>query len=105
MVMDPLCIICLTLIPSADVSHVTGTSLDQATDNLPGENSDTTPPLKGDVAHLQNCRHTFHDHCLAEWTEVFAPFLNFFNFKVANTCPACRANFNQVDISDTLEGG
>ena len=23
---------------------------------------------------------------------------------MANTCPACRANFNQVDISDTIEG-
>ena len=26
------------------------------------------------------------------------------NVQVANTCPACRASFNQVDISDTIEG-
>jgi hypothetical protein len=46
-------------------------------DNIPGENLDTTPPLKGDVAHLQNCRHTFHDHCLAIWTEVLPPVYHF----------------------------
>jgi hypothetical protein len=76
--MDPLCIICLTLLPSAEVSHVAGTLSDQPPDNIPGENVDTTPPLKGDVAHLQNCRHTFHDHCLAIWTEVLPLVYHFY---------------------------
>jgi hypothetical protein len=102
--MDPLCIICLATLPSAEVLNVDGTPLDQPADGLPGENFEKSPPGKGDVAHLQNCRHKFHDHCIAVWIEVFSFLLPHAELKIANTCPACRSNFNQVDISDTMEG-
>lgn len=70
--MDPLCIICLTSLPSAEASLGEGNSLEQHGDDISHENGETPSPAKGDVAHLQNCRHTFHDHCLAVWTEVFS---------------------------------
>ena len=68
--MDPLCIICLALLPSVDGSDPDATLLDRQMDDT----LDTTPPPNADVAHLQNCRHTFHDHCLAVWIEVSPPF-------------------------------
>ena len=103
--MDSLCIICLASLPSAEAYIADATLPNQQTDDALLDHLDTTPPAKADVAHLQNCRHTFHDHCLTVWIEVIAPkFGCETDLKVANTCPACRANFNQVDISDTIEG-
>jgi hypothetical protein len=69
--MDPLCIICLTSLPSAETLVGEGNLPEQPADDIPPENGATPSPAKSDVAHLQNCRHTFHDHCLAVWTEVF----------------------------------
>jgi hypothetical protein len=102
--MDNLCIICLNSLPSKEVPNVNAISPDVQTDAAPRETIEATPPSKADVAHLQNCRHTFHDHCLTIWIEVTPPFSSDAEVKVANTCPACRANFNQVDISDSIEG-
>ena len=68
--MEPLCIICLTSLASADVSIADTTLPIQQTDDTLLDHLDTTPPPKADVAHLQNCRHTFHDHCLTVWIEV-----------------------------------
>jgi hypothetical protein len=101
--MDALCIICLTALPSlaADPPAAPDVLLSDG----PTAESDTLGQSRQDVAHLQNCRHMFHDHCLAVWIEV-CPLLLLGRLigQVANTCPACRSNFNQVDISDTIEG-
>ena len=70
--MDPLCIICLASLPSAEVSNDDATLPNQQTDDTLSDHLDTTPPPNTDVAHLQNCRHTFHDHCLTVWIEVIA---------------------------------
>jgi len=69
--MEPLCIICLAALPSAEASNVDNTSPDPPSDENPRENGDVPAPAKADVAHLQNCRHSFHDHCLAVWIEVY----------------------------------
>jgi hypothetical protein len=68
--MDPLCIICLASLPSTEAPITDATLHNQQTDDILSDYLGTTPPPKADVAHLQNCRHTFHDHCLAVWIEV-----------------------------------
>ena len=71
LIMESLCIICLNAIPSAEASHVERSQTDPQNEESVHENTDTTPSFKNDVARLQNCRHTFHDHCLTAWIEVF----------------------------------
>ena len=44
------------------------------------------------IAHLLPCGHNLHDECLKPWVER------------ANSCPICRQNFNQVDLSTILGG-
>ena len=44
------------------------------------------------IAHLLPCGHNLHDECLKPWVER------------ANSCPICRQNFNQVDLSTMLGG-
>ena len=44
------------------------------------------------IAHLLPCGHNLHDECLKPWVER------------ANSCPICRQNFNQVDLSTRLGG-
>ena len=44
------------------------------------------------IAHLLPCGHNLHDECLKPWVER------------ANSCPICRQNFNQVDLSTELGG-
>ncbi|MCJ1395931.1 hypothetical protein MMC18_008817 [Xylographa bjoerkii] len=44
------------------------------------------------IAHLLPCGHNLHDECLKPWVER------------ANSCPICRQNFNQVDLSTKLGG-
>ena len=39
------------------------------------------------IAHLLPCGHNLHDDCLRPWVER------------ANSCPICRQNFNQVELS------
>ena len=39
------------------------------------------------IAHLLPCGHNLHDDCLRPWVER------------ANSCPICRQNFNEVEIS------
>ena len=45
------------------------------------------------IAHLLPCGHNLHDECLKPWVER------------ANSCPICRQNFNQVDLSAHIGGG
>ena len=45
------------------------------------------------IAHLLPCGHNLHDECLKPWVER------------ANSCPICRQNFNQVDLSAQIGGG
>ena len=44
------------------------------------------------IAHLLPCGHNLHDSCLKPWVER------------ANSCPICRAKFNEVEISEYLNG-
>lgn len=44
------------------------------------------------VARLVPCNHAMHNSCLVPWMER------------ANSCPICRATFNQVSVSATLLG-
>ena len=44
------------------------------------------------IAHLLPCGHSLHDECLKPWVER------------ANSCPICRQNFNQVELSKELRG-
>lgn len=60
--------------------------------------SDSTSPLKktesesGQIAHLLPCGHNLHNDCLKPWVER------------ANSCPICRQNFNQVELSLQIGG-
>ena len=74
--MDSLCIICLVPLPSAEATIADATIPNRQMDDTLMDHLDTTPPPNADVAHLQNCRHTFHDHCLTAWIEVITPKLN-----------------------------
>ena len=44
------------------------------------------------IAHLLPCGHNLHDECLKPWVER------------ANSCPICRQNFNQVNLSAVIGG-
>lgn len=44
------------------------------------------------IAHLLPCAHNLHDECLKPWVER------------ANSCPICRQNFNQVNLSTKIGG-
>jgi hypothetical protein len=68
--MDSLCIICLNTLASTEASNADGPIPDRQPDEITPEPSDTAHPPKTDVAHLQNCRHTFHDYCITIWVEV-----------------------------------
>lgn len=52
-------------------------------------------PVTGEydpVARLVPCNHAMHNSCLVPWMER------------ANSCPICRASFNEVSVSATLSG-
>ena len=52
-------------------------------------------PLTGEcepVAQLVPCSHFMHDHCLKPWTAI------------ANTCPVCRASYNEVKLRAHMMG-
>ncbi|KAI5840006.1 hypothetical protein DFP73DRAFT_194471 [Morchella snyderi] len=52
-------------------------------------------PVTGEydpVARLVPCNHAMHNSCLVPWMER------------ANSCPICRATFNEVSVSATLSG-
>jgi len=74
-VMESLCIICLNPLPSVVGSNnggsLHGASEQSAVVDESNKITEPSPPSRGDVAHLQNCRHKFHDHCIAVWIEVF----------------------------------
>ena len=56
---------------------------------------DLTPAPKEDdetIAHLLPCGHNLHNACLKPWVER------------ANSCPICRASFNTVELSTSVDG-
>lgn len=44
------------------------------------------------IAHLLPCKHYLHNECLKPWVER------------ANSCPICRAQFNEVELKDSIDG-
>ena len=70
--MDALCIICLNALPSLAAPS---TATPGFVPDSPTAGVETLTQGTHDVAHLQNCRHMFHDHCLAVWIEAWPPLL------------------------------
>ena len=74
--MELQCIICLNSLPcqnnEATVLHPDTTSVEtlQPEGTLTFPSSPSISSIRGDVAHLQHCRHKFHDHCISLWIDV-----------------------------------
>lgn len=60
------------------------------------QESISLPPLPpnflSEVASLSGCDHKYHDKCIKEWSSV------------TNSCPTCRAKFNEVTVHSGLGG-
>ncbi|MCJ1249935.1 hypothetical protein MMC30_007161 [Trapelia coarctata] len=76
-----------------------GTTQDEVSPDETSPNDDTAVASKPStatgvdlIAHLLPCGHNLHDECLKPWVER------------ANSCPICRQNFNQVELSATIGG-
>lgn len=73
---------------ACDTGEIDGSYLHSTTASVAPRNGDTVEL----IAHLLPCGHNLHDECLKPWVER------------ANSCPICRQNFNQVDLSIKLGG-
>ena len=102
--MSETCIVCLGDLGESvhDLPHLDDAVIKKECDagEIDGSYSHSTAasvsPRNGDIveliAHLLPCGHNLHDECLKPWVER------------ANSCPICRQNFNQVDLSIKLGG-
>lgn len=93
--MAETCIVCLgDLLVESELS-----SNSDVNDNRDGTSQEGSIRTTGNaidvddrIAHLLPCGHHLHNGCLKPWVER------------ANSCPICRAPFNQVELKDTLYG-
>ena len=98
--MSETCIVCLGDLESAiALPHPAVRAVKSEDDEhcglVPSNHRSPTRPADHDsdtIAHLLPCGHNLHDECLKPWVER------------ANSCPICRQNFNQVELSNKLGG-
>ena len=98
--MSETCIVCLGDLESANaLPHPALRAVKSEDDEhgglVPTSHRSPTRPDDHDsdmIAHLLPCGHNLHDECLKPWVER------------ANSCPICRQNFNQVELSTKVGG-
>ena len=98
--MSETCIVCLGDLESVNaLPHPAVQAVESEDDEhrglVPTSNRSPTRPDDHDsdmIAHLLPCGHNLHDECLKPWVER------------ANSCPICRQNFNQVELSASVGG-
>ncbi|KAL9122604.1 MAG: hypothetical protein Q9187_000836 [Circinaria calcarea] len=101
--MSETCIVCLGDLgesvhdlPHLDSAIKTECDTDEFDGSYSHNNTACVSPGNGEnielIAHLLPCGHNLHDECLKPWVER------------ANSCPICRQNFNQVELSIKLGG-
>lgn len=103
--MSDTCIVCLgdlgesandarlPFVLGLEEGHAGTTIGDALLKDLTADNSETSALKEVDlIAHLLPCGHNLHDGCLKPWVER------------ANSCPICRQNFNQVNLSTKIGG-
>ncbi|ROT40499.1 hypothetical protein SODALDRAFT_356495 [Sodiomyces alkalinus F11] len=87
------CIICLeSLEPAAEDVGVADSEM--AGDPSPSKEAPGfSPPDENTfIATLVGCNHVIHDRCIRSWANN------------SNTCPICRATFNEVKLSTKIDG-
>lgn len=101
--MADACIICLGDLselpteispPEDGALEVIDTDTDTTSIANPPPSSPISAPVIAaeDIARILPCHHHLHNDCLQPWIER------------ANTCPVCRAVFNQVAIIKSIGG-